>query len=839
MTVCDRRTSGVIFFYLLIHLVFITELHPQNKCFKPVSFKGDASVEIGSRYAGLELHHSLPILQRISFYYPVANSIDLSTDYWKRDTTFIMSIGLKIGDSELREIGKGRYDLELTPYSAKYSNEEFGTGISISYNFAKDKPAFITTYELTNMSGQRKPYEFVTTNYMNLRTCHTFRLKDNPGTESSKDSSDLYFYYDDKETDSTAVFMLNAGEFPLSSSVNKKAGIIKIDNDTFNKVTVAFHYKKILGPGEKLVVIQIMASTGRNECRGTAQYLKKNYKEEVLDYRKYVSKEIAGNTNLNDPVLDYSIYWAKAILAVNRHYIDGSIVPMPCPAEYNFYFTHDLLLTDLATVNFDLMRVKNDLAYVIKHADSSKVIPHAYYWKDGSYKTEYADKDNWNNFWFAIVSAKYLLHSSDKDFLLKLYPYIEKSLDNALRTLGRDSVMWSSRPDWWDIGNKYGASPYMTILAVKALRSFIYISAYLEKNADRLKECENLAGTMEKNLNLKLWDKKSGYPAGYFEDGEKDNHYYMGSLLAAHFGETDSLKNEAMLKRAGTDLLESETGIYNVSPMDFEKLGGFWKFNGNEAGAPFYYINGGIWPHANAFYALALASVERREEAVAFVKKTMTLNGIMNGPNGQPAMYEVRNGNRNEPNSYGHVDKPQFLWAAGFYLYTIYNLFLTEENDWNLQLHPFLPEKHSRSSFDLNVNGTLVKTKVRGHGLFTENITVDKKSYPSLVLSRELKKIKEIKLKIGQPANIYLQSTSSILQDIKYDEKLKRMTIAIKGFKYHRNNTILIASHLPKSINAGLREVEFVSRKLPGNNYEIRFEYTHRSDSAETIEIFY
>ena len=65
-----------------------------------IKFKGDAKIEVGGPYIGIEMHHSLPLLQRISFFYPVGNSIDMSADYWKRDTSFIMMMGLKIGDGE-------------------------------------------------------------------------------------------------------------------------------------------------------------------------------------------------------------------------------------------------------------------------------------------------------------------------------------------------------------------------------------------------------------------------------------------------------------------------------------------------------------------------------------------------------------------------------------------------------------------------------------------------------------------------------------------------------------------------------------------------------------------
>ena len=56
------------------------------------SVKEVGQIEIGSPYVGIEIHKSFPLLNRISFYYPVANSIDISTDYWKRENFRIMSL---------------------------------------------------------------------------------------------------------------------------------------------------------------------------------------------------------------------------------------------------------------------------------------------------------------------------------------------------------------------------------------------------------------------------------------------------------------------------------------------------------------------------------------------------------------------------------------------------------------------------------------------------------------------------------------------------------------------------------------------------------------------------
>ncbi|HSR16869.1 MAG TPA: amylo-alpha-1,6-glucosidase, partial [Ignavibacteriaceae bacterium] len=404
-------------------------------------------------------------------------------------------------------------------------------------------------------------------------------------------------------------------------------------------------------------------------------YLKENFQREIEDYEAYILAEVNRNIfTTGDSVIDKSIAWAKAILAVNRHYIDGTIQPMPCPAEYNFYFTHDVLLTDLAAVNFDLARVKQDLAFIINHADKEKIIPHAYYWKDSSYRTEYATPDNWNHFWFVLLSAEYLKHSSDTSFFNELYPFVEKSIEQTMQN-EKSGLMRAYRPDWWDIGRKFGPRSYMTILAVKALKDFIFISESLNKNRTDIGKYKSLAEKLKKNLNEKLWDKEKKYLMNYFEDGSEDTHYYMGSLLSVYFGLLDSLKAEQLMNTAEKKLKDEKIGIYTVYPMDFQKLIDFWSFAGNEAGDPFKYINGGIWQHANAWYILSLLKIGEKEKAVKYLKKWMTIDGIINSPNGQPAMYEYRNSNFNNLKEYGKIDKPQFMWAAGWYLYCVYEIY--------------------------------------------------------------------------------------------------------------------------------------------------------------------
>jgi hypothetical protein len=833
--------KSLIIILFIIFTLTQSSVFPQqlNDSLISVEFRGDAKVEVGSPFAGLEFHHSSPVPQRISFYYPVANSIDLSTDYWKRDTTFVSSFGLKINKGEFHEIGKEPFLLEMTPYYVSFTKKYTGYQIKVSYNFSRNQSAVIVTYVVTNTTNQTNTYEFETKNYLTLRTCHTYNFINKIRPEFIKDQSELFVDYDDIGAGNAQIFIANAGEKPDGYELSKETSAIHIDNRIIENPYIKYSYKKILAPKGEIIIVQIIGSTKKDEGKKVADYMLKNYKKEIRDYsnsilNKSINKE---GIKLNDPIMDHSVLWAKAILAVNSHYIDGSFEPMPCPAEYNFFFTHDVLLTDLAAVNFDLQRVRNDLTFIINHADKNKVIPHAYYWKDSTYKTEYAGNDNWNNYWFTILSAKYLMHSADTSFLNKLYPYINKSIETALSTKGDDDLIWSNRPDWWDIGKKYGPREYMTILAVKTLRSYNFISSALNRNLDRLKYYEELAGRMEESLNKKLWADDVNYLMNFYSDGKRDEHYYMGSLLAAHYNLMNMQRIEKMVKTVQEKLLDKNIGVYTVWPMDFNKLLDYWNFSGNEAGDPYYYINGGVWSHANAWYALALSTLNRKSEAADFIKNTMTVKGIMNGPNGQPAMYEVRNGNSKDPKVYGTVDKPQFLWAAGWYLYDLYNIFLVKENDWNLQFDPFLNKNRKSADFAYVFNGYNVKVNVDQGRRNSPVVNYDGKYIPSLVLPQNLKRIKKINLNCIETNQPLLISTSSILNKANYNGKI--MTLQLKAFEGHKNITVIHTSNIPKSVIIDGDKLASFDSVKKDNGFDITFGFVHKTNSIELIKIIF
>ncbi len=807
-----------------------------------INYRGDAKIEVGSYFVGLEFHHSYPVPQRFSFYYPIANSIDLSTDYWKRDTTFVMDIGLKFGESEMEWLNNQPLAFDLTPFSLNFKKEDSEKTVELSYAFTKDKPAVVISYLITNKTKGTKEVELCTKNASAFRTCHTFKLSNDISNEVLGNGETVLLNHNDYETQNATMFIVNGKEQPFDVQVidskssnndffkEKFAGHKFVDDPSVN-----FIYKKKLLPGEKLIAVQIIGSCKEEEGRLIAGYLKGNYENEVSNFENSIIKKIAESSTFTtgDKMLDRSVLWSKAMLETCRHYIDGEIMPMPCPAEYNFYFTHDVLLTDLAAVNFDLERVKNDLRFIKKLANDEKIIPHAYYWKDSSFVTEFADHDNWNNFWFIIVASEYLKHSGDKKLSEELYPYVEKSLTQALKTKGDDDLMWSYRPDWWDIGKKYGQRSYMTILAIKAIRSFSYLSSVLVRNENRLLELEQLSDRMTKKLNEKLWIDEFSYLMNSSGADTLDEHYYSGSLLAAHYGLIEGKKISEMINTAEKKIVDKKIGVYTVYPMDFSELGDFWHFAGNEAGDKYYYLNGGIWTHSNAWYSLALIANGKKEKAVEFIRNVMTVDGIMRGPNGQPAMYEVRNGNINDPKAYGTIDKPQFMWAAGWYLYSLYNLFGINNNEWNIEFSPFLLKDQQSCSFDLTVNGKLVKVGIgKGRSQKTE---IDGKEINSLVVPLETKSYGKIQLTLGKTNEPFVQTSNSILKSCSFDKKTGEMKIMLEAFKGHSNKTIISSKQKPKVVmlNGNKLESIIVDSTNEGYKTTINFKHENKTDWLE------
>ncbi|MBU0474573.1 MAG: hypothetical protein KKF62_10450 [Bacteroidetes bacterium] len=836
-----------VFYYAILGALFLSSIAASkgDDKLKIISTKEVGQIEVGGPFVGIEIHKSFPMINRISFYYPVANSIDISEDYWKREQYRIMSMGLKVGDNPKIMLKEETWKVNQTPYDVEFSKDLQSSEINIKYEFCKNIPAMSAEFTIENKSDSVKIYEVYLRYESILKTSHTYAKLDSGVSNIRENGKLISVDYYEAQAGNAQVFFYNAGEEPSYCASKYVKGNYSNPDDYWlnssepfekkgkdSKPVVVFVYKKELQPGESFQITNLIGSVKISESKRMLSKLTKDYEKEITDYENYIlekstNKEIIKTGNKN---IDFTTNWALAVMATNAHYIDSTIVPMPAQAEYNFYFTHDALLTDLAAVNFDLNRVKNDLTFIIKHADSNNVIPHAYYWKDGAYKTEYAGTENWNHFWFTLLCSRYLKHSGDLEFAKTLYPFVQKSINTAMKNK-ENNLMYSFRPDWWDIGSNYGPRAYMTILAIKALREYSYFASELNIDASEIQKYQEISDSLNSNLINKLWNEELNYLTSFFEDGTEDKHIYMGSMLASHFGLLDDEKNYQLMETAKKYLLDEKLGVYTLYPMDLNKLADYMGFVEGEAGEPYYYANGGIWPHGNSWYLLGLISNKKYEEAYNFLIKIMTMDGVINSPNGQPAMYEYRISDKNNPENYGKIDKPQFLWAGGWYIYSLYNLFGIKENNWNISLEPFLPNDIDSVNLNIMVKGKLIPISINGKGKYISSIMYDTKVVPSYVFNDDNTDYTKMSVELGElKMPMILNAETKIINPIYLSES-KLLEFMSNSFSGKEVEVEIISPFSVYKVLNNNMEIELLKQnKLEDGNYKIHLRYTQNSE---------
>lgn len=823
----------------------------------PLSFPFDrkyGQVEVGGPFAGAEFHGSRPLPARISFFLPVANSIDLSTDYWKRDVSQPMVIGVRRGDEAKQWLGKEAWTYILSPHRVEFAAADRGLAYRLSYEFCQNEPALVQTFVVTNTTGEPVSLEVYSHLKTILRTCQTYARKESASTGYDPRLSAIVANFDDSDAARASVFVENVGEPP--SGWTSDAGELGVADsggsawmttpDLARRLlapeakgvpVAAFLYRKAIAPGDSLRIIQVIGSSERGQAAERMTRLAAGWSEEVAAYDRFVrtSAEVDASLVTGDASLDRSAVWARGLLASNRHYLDGTIVPMPCPAEYNFFFTHDLLLTDLGAVNFDLPRVKRDLLY-LKSLAKDDIIPHAYYWRDKEYQTEWCTPENWNHLWFIIAASRYLRHSGDAATGLELYPLITKSLTEILSQRKGDTLMYAFRPDWWDIGRRDGPRSYITILTIRALRDYLYLSSALGRRTDLLPGYEELADGMERALEEKLWDDSLRYLINY-NDSLKDSHIYMGSLLAPVYGVLGRGKSEDLIATATAELLRPPVGVMVVSPPDFhtDSMRAFFKFVGNEAGDPYIYANGGIWPHANAQYALALMAVGRQEDALRFVKTAMTLDGVAASPNGLPAMYEYRMSDSASAD-FGKIDKPSFLWAAGFYMNVLYALSGFQENEWNLSIAGTRPVSLASVTCSYAF-GEHRAVSIEGGSAGLRSLSSGGTDLGSMVLPLSALGGLALDVRFGAATRPYLERVNAIVERVEVNPDATSMTVRCSSFRGHRIVMALVVPAAPARITVDGSPVA-LRATAPGGDGTLRLEFSFEgSDGTQDVVI--
>ena len=795
-----KKLNRTILILLPLAVCPETFVHAQPR---GVSFSGKyGQVEVGGPYVGLEFHESRPLPSRISFFYPVANSIDLSSDYWKRSESRPLIVKVRTDSGTWREIGDNGWPYSVYPHKVKFSEQDNEFRYAMSFEFALNQPSFVFSLIVNNIDKKPHAVSVSTLLRFTLRTCQTYAWRNTTGIMYDSSNSAIVGRFDHPDTDSAAVFVLNAGETPVGGMIQEHE-------------VGGFEYERFLGAGDSLVVVQLVGSCPPEEVGERMKQLSSSWMEEVHSYDRAVQTAAfeVHHFRTGDEDIDTTAAWARAILAANAHYLDGDIVPMPCPAEYNFFFTHDLLLTDLGAVHFDLPRVKRDLLYLVRRAKDG-VIPHAYYWRDGEFVTELCAPDNWNHLWFIAVSAGYLRHSFDTATGEILYPFLTRSLDNALSRLGEDRLMYAAHPDWWDIGNRVGPRAYLTVLTMKALREYLFVSAFLGKQTQRLGYLSDLSVRMQNALVGRLWDEEKKFLMN--ENGsDADPHYYAGSILAAASGMLDHQRSSELLKTAGQELVVPGLGVRTVMPADFhtDSLISYFKFVGLEAGAPFVYINGGIWPQCNAWYVMGLHEVGRLEEAVDFFRATMSLSGIIRSPMGHPAMYEYRFSDPSSP-EFGKIDKPTFLWGGGLTLDVLYRLFAVKEGEWNCSIgdRRVVVKDTISASYAF---GSKRELRIVGVGNRLNALRVDGTLIPSLVLPQTVAGEGTIEAVFGELRNPYLEGINAILHDIRLTNNELHLTIS--SFDQHRVEAKFMSGTPTESAFVGGKSVKTISSASVGD----------------------
>lgn len=727
----------------------------------------DGQLQVGGPFVGLEFHHSRPVPSRISFYYPVANSIDLSTDYWERDQSMPLSLYLAV-DGRHEDLSLASLPYKWTPANVEYAGVAPTHKVKVSYRFGETLPIMVMQVEVTNVSDNPLDVMLSTDLETTLRTSHAYTWRDTASVSYSADGLAYRADFDAADTDSATVFVVNAGMAP--ESTGDRTGVVK-------SPSAEFVYSETLAPGYTFQVIQIIGSSRRQQVADIVRRARVHWRDDVTAFEQRVADFVDATTfSVDDPAIVETARWSKAIQQANRHPLEGHIVPMPCPAQYNFFFTHDLLLTDRGVVQFDPKLVGNDLRYLLHFDKGDHVLTHARYWRDGKYVSEMAGSDNWNHLWFILLTGSYLRHSADTALVAHLYPMVSKSLALMLENY-KDGIMQGSEPDWWDIGDVYGPKAYLTILTIRAIRTFGFLTTALNREEPRLSEYIALADQLQEHLVAQLWDDEAGFLLSELDNGEVDHHLYMGSLLAAVFDQIDDDKKQRMLETARTELLDSEIGLRTVVPTDFDKQIERYRFVGLEAGLPGRYINGGVWPHGNAWYAMALLSSNQPDSALAAVRKFYTLDGIADSPGGQPALYEYRRTDKDSP-AYGELDKTTFLWAGGWYLSTLYQLGGVRENEWNVRFDANLPQGFEDASYDVTIAGHSAHVQWSGSGPYFEQISADGRSLYSAVLTTPASQIDLVR---GRPDTPYLERADAIVEGVSYDAKRRSLDIDLRG----------------------------------------------------------
>lgn len=163
--------------------------------------------------------------------------------------------------------------------------------------------------------------------------------------------------------------------------------------------------------------------------------------------------------------------------------------------------------------------------------------------------------------------------------------------------------------DWQDaFPHKYGEVINTQALYYKVLKLM------KNKKANKIKKIVN------EDKEHRLWNGKY-----YWAYRWKNHNKYkeigewfdsLGNLLAIIFGLTDKKQSEKIISYIKKNKIDKPFPIKAIWPP-IKKGSKYWEdyFLDCDAGKPFHYLNGGIWPFIGGFYILALIKTKKFKEA--------------------------------------------------------------------------------------------------------------------------------------------------------------------------------------------------------------------------------
>ena len=776
----------------------------------------DALVEVGGPFAGAEFHHGRPVPTRISFYSPIANSIDLSTDYWKRWESIPLRLFVAI-DGVVDTLDTHPMNVRWAPHTAIYDGETNGVPLRVTWRFGERLPIAMLELEVGDTSTEADiSVSFAL--WPLLRTCQTWAWVESQSPVYQESGSSAFANSPRIDTDSAAVVVVGLGTAPDGWGSNVDVGPVVLPADAPGGAgePFTFHWSA----KGNLKIIQAIGSCRINEVDSVIEQIQESGEADVKAFEARVASS-AGTGDwegLDDDSLLETLLWSWDMVAANRHFLNGRLMPMPCPAQYNFFFTHDALQTGLGVTIANPDLVTEDLQTILSQVQSDSILPHAYYWRDKEYQTEFCNAGNWNHLWFLLTTGAWLRHGGNIAVAQQLMPVLEKSTSMILTNLGEDGLMHAGSPDWWDIGDLPGRRSYLTALAARALGEYAEVARRCGREDAVHPNLFEIRDRLIEGLNRELWRDDAGFLMNTIGD-EWDMHYYAGSLVAGMYGQLDPSHAAAQVATAERELLDPNIGVRIVMPADFDQLIDKYHFHGMEMGAPYTYINGGIWPQGNAWYLLSLLQAQRPDQALDALRKYLTLRGIADSPGGQPSLYEYR---FSKPGSeeYGRVDKPTFLWAGGWFINCLYQLAGVHEETGAMMLESSAPVGLADVAFTVAVNGTPCRVVRHGTGASFSKIIVDGREAASAVF---VGTPGTMEVNAGVPTTPYLASSTAQVSKVTLKNKRKPVLQAtLSGLPGQSWRVTVVSPTAPSAVKVDGKRAECETVSLANGGFECR-----------------